>query len=61
MSEKKPLIKRSVGFVACYKGNEVAFSTSFKELANTAKVKALLGNKNLVIKHNVPENLIAIY
>lgn len=63
MGEKKQQTscKRGVGFVALYKGREIAFSPSFKDLANTTKVKKLLGNKDLLIKHNVPENLIAIY
>jgi len=61
MGEKKPASKNGVGFVACYKGKEIASSASFKNLANNSKVKALLGDKNLVIKHNVPEGLIAIY
>lgn len=61
MSEKKPNITAGVGFVASYKGKEIASSSNFKELASLAKVKSLLGDKNLVIKHNVPEGLIAIY
>jgi len=61
MSEKKPVTNHGVGFIACYKGKEIASSANFKDLANHAKVKALLGDKNLVIKHNVPEGLIAIY
>ena len=61
MSEKKPAINNGVGFIACYKGKEIASSDNFKDLASNAKVKALLGDKNLVIKHNVPEGLIAIY
>ena len=61
MSEKKPVSSIGVGFIACYKGKELASSANFRDLANNAKVKALLGDKNLIIKHNVPEGLIAIY
>ncbi|MBI2850327.1 MAG: hypothetical protein HYX80_04705 [Chloroflexi bacterium] len=63
MAEKKKqtIQVHGVGFIACYKGKEIAFSRSFKDLANTAKVKTLLGDKDLVIKHNVPENIVAIY
>ena len=61
MSEKKLIVNKGVGFVACYRGKTIASSANFKDLANQAKVKALLGDKNLVIKHNVPEGLIAIY
>ena len=61
MSAKKPKIIEGVGFVACYKGKEIASSSNFRDLATQAKVKALLGDKNLLIKHNVPEGLIAIY
>ena len=61
MSEKKPVINKGVGFVAYYRGKTIASSANFKTLANQPKVKALLGDKNLVIKHTVPEGLIAIY
>jgi hypothetical protein len=61
MSEKKLEISKGVGFIACYKGKEIASSANFKELANKANVKPLLGDRNLLIKHNVPEGLIAIY
>ncbi len=59
--KRQTLPEHGVGFVAFYKGKEIAFSRSFKDLANTAKVKTLLGDKDLVIKHYVPENLVAIY
>ena len=58
---KQTTLEHGVGFVACYQGTEIAFARSFKDLANTAKVKKLLGDKDLVIKHYVPENLVAIY
>ena len=59
--KRRTLPEHGVGFIACYKGKEIAFSPSFKDLANTARVKTLLGDKDLVIKHYVPENLVAIY
>ena len=39
MGEKKRQTSQEhgVGFVACYKGKEIAFSRSFKDLANTAE------------------------
>lgn len=65
MGESKERNKRrlhsSVGFVACYNGKEIASADSLSELANRARVKALLGKKGLVIKHNVPEDLVAVY
>ena len=50
-----------VGFIACYKGRNIAFAGDLKQLVGNSKVQALLGNKDLVIKHTIPENLIAIY
>ncbi len=50
-----------VGFIACYKGKNIAYAVDLQELIGKAKVQALLGNKDLVIKHTIPENLIAIY
>ena len=61
MEKKKEYLTKGVGFVACYKGKEIAYAVTLKELATKTTVKAMLGKKNLVIKHNVPENLIAIY
>ena len=61
MSEKRPINNNGVSFIAWYKGKELASSTNFRDLASNSKVKALLGDKNLIIKHNVPEGLIAIY
>jgi len=56
-------IKRanSVGFVACYRGKEIAFARDFGTLAKKSKVKVLLGKKDFIIKHNVPEGMIAVY
>lgn len=49
------------GFMACYKGKTIAATESFDSLLKEDKVKRLLGNKDLVIKHTVPEGMIAIY
>jgi hypothetical protein len=61
MSRKKLIPSGKLIYIACYKGKEIASSADFKSLANKANVKVLLGDKDLVIKHNVPEGLIAIY
>jgi hypothetical protein len=65
MAEKDKLrLKRGqgyIGFVACYKGRTIATSRTFEGLANRREVRGLLGNKDLVIKHTVPEGKIAIY
>ena len=50
-----------IGFVAYYQGKIVASSTNFEKLAKNAVVKELLGREEFVIKHNVPEDVIAIY
>ncbi len=50
-----------VGFIACYRGRNIAYAPDLKELMAKSRVQALLGNKDLVIKHTIPENLIAIY
>ncbi len=47
--------------MASYKGKDGATADDLNELTNKKEVKVLLGKKDLVIKHNVPENLIAIY
>ncbi len=49
------------GFMACYKGRTIAATESFETLLKEEKVKKLLGNKDLVIKHTVPEGMIAVY
>lgn len=59
--KKKEFLTEGVGFIACYKGKEIAYAVTLKELTTEKRVKAMLGKKNLVIKHSVPENLIAIY
>ncbi len=57
---KRPTSSK-VGFIACYKGRDIAYAGDLKELMGKAKVQALLGNKDLLIKHTIPESLIAIY
>lgn len=52
---------RIPGFEACYKGKTIASAESFEKLANRAEVKKLLGNRGLLIKHTVPEGMIAVY
>lgn len=49
------------GFMACYKGKTIAATESFETLLKEDTVKRLLGNRDLVIKHTVPEGMIAIY
>jgi len=51
----------SVGFVACYKGKPIATTQSFGKLVNKKKVKQLLGNKDLLIKHTNPNGMIVVY
>jgi hypothetical protein len=51
----------SVGFVACYMGDEIASATSFDKLVKQLEATGLLGNKELVIKHTVPEGIVAAY
>jgi hypothetical protein len=58
---KKTKKAQRIGFVAYYHGKEVASSTDFGKLTNNAIVKELLGHKEFVIKHNVPEDVIAVY
>jgi hypothetical protein len=53
--------RSTTGFIACYNGRKIASAANLHELANRAKVKALLGKKGLLIKHNIPEDLIAVY
>ncbi len=57
----KPRKQTRVGYVAFYKGEQIASAVDLKQLANRKKVKVLLGDEALVIKHSVPGNLIAIY
>lgn len=57
----KRIEHRTIGFIACYKGQEIGRAVSLQELSNRVKVKKLMGKKGLVIKHDVPEDLIAVY
>ena len=59
--KKLEVTLRSSGFVACYRGKTIATARNFDTLANKAEVRQLLGNKKLVIKHTVPEGMIAVY
>ena len=58
-SQKKET--QNVGFIACYQGEEIAFAEDFGNLTDKPKVKALLGKRGLVIKHTVPEGMLAVY
>ena len=58
MRNKSP---RSVGFMACYNGKTIASAKNFEVLAKRAKVRKLLGKKGLVIRHTVPEGMLAVY
>jgi hypothetical protein len=50
-----------IGFIAFYKGKNIASASDLKELVEQTRVHELLGDKDLIIKHTVPENLVAIY
>jgi hypothetical protein len=52
---------KRVGFMASYKGKTIAQEQSLGKLVQSPKVRGLLGKKELVIKHTVPEGMIAIY
>ena len=52
---------RSPGFAACYKGKTIATARSFDKLIDKGGVRELLGNRDLVIKHTVPEGMIVVY
>lgn len=52
---------KRVGFVACYKGKPITAAQSFEKLVNRKKVKQLLGNKDLLIKHTNPDGMIVVY
>ena len=51
----------TIGFAAYYNGQKIARSTHLGKLTNNKKVKPLLGKANLIIKHTVPEDVIAVY
>lgn len=52
---------QSIGFVACYKGQTIASAKSFDILINNTEVKQLFGKRNFIIKHTVPEGMLAVY
>ncbi|OGO18643.1 MAG: hypothetical protein A2Z15_05530 [Chloroflexi bacterium RBG_16_50_11] len=58
---KAPKSQERIGFVALYNGRQIASSGSFEKLTKNAVVKGLLGKDKLIIKHTVPEDVIAIY
>ena len=55
------LVLRSGGFAASYKGETIAVARSFEKLINKGEVRELLGNKDLLIKHTVPEGMVVVY
>lgn len=57
----KKKVTSSTGFIACYKGKRIASARSFKALTAKPRVIALMGDKDLVIKHYTSGNMIAIY
>ncbi len=60
-SVNKELKDNIVGFAAYYHGKTVASAKSFDELAKNSEVQKLLGKEGFVIKHTVPEGMIAVY
>jgi len=54
-------IPHGVGFIACYNGEDIAFAKDFDVLIRKSLVKARIGRKGLIIRHNVPEGMIAVY
>ncbi|MEA2086396.1 MAG: hypothetical protein U9O84_05130 [Chloroflexota bacterium] len=56
-----PKAEGRIGFVACYRGKTIAMASSFDKLMEKPLVKERLGKKDLVIKHTVPEGIIAVY
>ncbi|MDP2920325.1 MAG: hypothetical protein Q8O43_08935 [Dehalococcoidia bacterium] len=57
----KPFQNSKIGFAAYFHGRQIASSVSFDRLAKNARVKPLLGKEGLVIKHTVPEDIVAVY
>ena len=49
------------GFAACYKGKTIATARSFDKLIDKGGVRELLGNRDLLIKHTVPEGIVVVY
>jgi len=58
---KRESISNGIGFVACYNGEEIAFAKDFGVLIEKALVKERMGREGLVIRHNVPEGIVAVY
>ena len=58
---KSVKIARGIGFVACYEGKEIAFAKDFGVLLRKSLVKERMGHKSFIIKHNVPEGMLAVY
>ena len=58
---KIPKGEERIGFVACYRGVIIARASSFDTLMEKPPVKERLGKRDLVIKHTVPEGMIAVY
>ncbi len=52
---------QTLGFIACYRGQTIASARSFDVLAQKAEVLELLGKKDFIIKHTVPEGMLAVY
>ena len=62
MHHRKPVkIAHGFGFIAYYQGAEIAFAKDFGVLLGKSLVKERMGSRDLVIKHNVPEGMIAVY
>ena len=60
-NRKSVKIAHGVGFIAYYQGEEIAFAKDFSVLVGKSLVKERMGNKYLIIKHTVPEGMIAVY
>jgi len=58
---KSMKIAHGIGFVACYEGKEIAFAKDFGVLLRKSVVKERIGHKSFIIKHNVPEGVLAVY
>ena len=59
---RKPVkVAHGIGFIAFYRGEEIAFAKDFGVLVGNSLVKARMGNRDLIIKHTVPEGMIAVY
>jgi hypothetical protein len=61
LKEKIPARRSTISFAACFEGQNIATAKNLEVLLNRKAVKKLIGNKGLIIKHIVPEGMIAIY